>query len=69
MLSIHACFADLKPENLLFRTPANGADIVIIDFGLSRIVEGEKPYQFTDICGTLGVRTVLFFFVLRGFWF
>lgn len=31
---------DLKPENLLFRTPAEDADIMIADFGLSRVMEG-----------------------------
>ncbi|KAJ7321901.1 Pkinase-domain-containing protein [Mycena albidolilacea] len=32
-------YRDLKPENLLFRTPAEDADIMIADFGLSRIME------------------------------
>lgn len=27
---------DLKPENFLFKSPADDADIKIIDFGLSR---------------------------------
>jgi len=31
---------DLKPENLLFRMPEDNADILIADFGLSRIIEG-----------------------------
>ncbi|GLB45376.1 hypothetical protein LshimejAT787_2200390 [Lyophyllum shimeji] len=33
---------DLKPENLLSRTQAEGADIMITDFGLSRVLEDEK---------------------------
>ncbi|PPQ70548.1 hypothetical protein CVT26_013135 [Gymnopilus dilepis] len=45
---------DLKPENLLFRTPAEDADIMIADFGLSRIMEEEKLNQLTEICGTPG---------------
>ncbi|KAF7342148.1 Pkinase-domain-containing protein [Mycena venus] len=45
---------DLKPENLLFRTPAEEADIMIADFGLSRIMEEEKLSLLTEICGTPG---------------
>lgn len=32
---------DLKPENLLFRTPEDNADLLIADFGLSRVIENE----------------------------
>lgn len=45
---------DLKPENLLFRTQAEEADIMIADFGLSRIMEEEKLNKLTEICGTPG---------------
>ena len=45
---------DLKPENLLFRTPAEDADIMIADFGLSRVMEEEKFHLLTEICGTPG---------------
>lgn len=45
---------DLKPENLLFRTKAENADIMIADFGLSRVVEEEKFHLLTEICGTPG---------------
>ncbi|TFK31414.1 kinase-like domain-containing protein [Crucibulum laeve] len=45
---------DLKPENLLFRTQAEDADIMIADFGLSRIMEEEKLSLLTEICGTPG---------------
>lgn len=45
---------DLKPENLLFRTPDEDADIMIADFGLSRIMEEEKLNMLTEICGTPG---------------
>ena len=51
----HVLHLDLKPENLLFRTPAEEADIMIADFGLSRIMEEEKLNQLTEICGTPGV--------------
>ena len=46
---------DLKPENLLFRTSAEDADIMIADFGLSRMMEEEKLTLLTEICGTPGV--------------
>ncbi|KAF9447047.1 Pkinase-domain-containing protein [Macrolepiota fuliginosa MF-IS2] len=45
---------DLKPENLLFRTAAEDADIMVADFGLSRVMEEEKLTQLTEICGTPG---------------
>ena len=51
--------SDLKPENLLFRTPQEEADIMIADFGLSRIMEEEKLNMLTEICGTPGVRSSL----------
>ncbi|KAF8740909.1 hypothetical protein AX14_006658 [Amanita brunnescens Koide BX004] len=45
---------DLKPENLLFRTPAEDADIMIADFGLSRVMEEEKLHLLKEVCGTPG---------------
>ncbi|KAG6026979.1 hypothetical protein E4U41_001088 [Claviceps citrina] len=45
---------DLKPENLLFRTPEDNADLLIADFGLSRIMEEEKFHVLTTTCGTPG---------------
>jgi serine/threonine protein kinase len=45
---------DLKPENLLFRSPAEDADIMIADFGLSRVIEDEKLTALTEVCGTPG---------------
>jgi serine/threonine protein kinase len=47
---------DLKPENLIFKTPAEDADIMIADFGLSRVMDDEKLSMLTEICGTPGVR-------------
>lgn len=46
---------DLKPENLLFRDINEDADIMVADFGLSRIMEDEKLTKLTEICGTPGV--------------
>lgn len=45
---------DLKPENLLFRTPEDNADLLIADFGLSRIMEEEQFHVLTTTCGTPG---------------
>ncbi|POS85746.1 Protein kinase-like (PK-like) [Erysiphe pulchra] len=45
---------DLKPENLLFRTPEENADLLIADFGLSRIMNEEKFHALTTTCGTPG---------------
>jgi len=54
---IHECgivHRDLKPENLLFRSKAPDADIMIADFGLSRVMEANKLSLLTEICGTPG---------------
>lgn len=54
---IHGCgivHRDLKPENLLFRSPAEDADIMIADFGLSRVVDDEKFKALNEVCGTPG---------------
>ncbi|KAG6826472.1 hypothetical protein H0H92_015661 [Tricholoma furcatifolium] len=45
---------DLKPENLLFRTVEEDADIMIADFGLSRVMDSEKLNLLTEVCGTPG---------------
>lgn len=48
-------YLDLKPENLIFRTAAEDADIMIAEFGLSRVIDDEKFQMLTEICGTTGV--------------
>lgn len=45
---------DLKPENLLFRTPEDNADLLIADFGLSRIMDEDQFHVLTTTCGTPG---------------
>ena len=55
---LHKCgivHRDLKPENLLFRDPSEDADVMICDFGLSRVIDSEKVALLTEICGTPGV--------------
>ncbi|KAL7273353.1 Calcium/calmodulin-dependent protein kinase type I [Rhizina undulata] len=46
--------SDLKPENLLFRTAEDNADLLIADFGLSRIMDEEQFHVLTTTCGTPG---------------
>lgn len=45
---------DLKPENLLFRTSDEDSDLLIADFGLSRIIDSDKFHVLTTTCGTPG---------------
>lgn len=45
---------DLKPENLLFRTAEDNSDLLIADFGLSRIMDEEQFHVLTTTCGTPG---------------
>ncbi|KAJ6527737.1 kinase-like domain-containing protein [Mycena capillaripes] len=52
--SVGIVHRDLKPENLLFRTEADDADIMIADFGLSRIMDESEASMLTEICGTPG---------------
>ncbi|ORZ21711.1 kinase-like domain-containing protein [Absidia repens] len=44
---------DLKPENLLFQTPDKGANLMITDFGLSKILTNHDDILITA-CGTPG---------------
>lgn len=45
---------DLKPENLLFRDKTPNSDLLIADFGLSRMVDDEKMAALSTTCGTPG---------------
>ncbi|GAC75586.1 Ca2+/calmodulin-dependent protein kinase [Moesziomyces antarcticus T-34] len=45
---------DLKPENLLFRDKSEHSDLLIADFGLSRVVDDEKITVLSTTCGTPG---------------
>ncbi|KAF9372958.1 hypothetical protein BGX21_004618, partial [Mortierella sp. AD011] len=45
---------DLKPENLLFKTAAEDSQLLIADFGLSKIIDHEKFRLLTTTCGTPG---------------
>ncbi|KAG0145118.1 hypothetical protein CROQUDRAFT_659052 [Cronartium quercuum f. sp. fusiforme G11] len=45
---------DLKPENLLFRGPEDDSDLMIADFGLSKVIDDTKFNALTTTCGTPG---------------
>ncbi|KAL9541098.1 hypothetical protein MBANPS3_009307 [Mucor bainieri] len=45
---------DLKPENLLFRERDEDSDLLIADFGLSRIIDTDKFHTLKTTCGTPG---------------
>ncbi|EIM89975.1 kinase-like protein, partial [Stereum hirsutum FP-91666 SS1] len=45
---------DLKPSNLLFLTQDDDSEIMIADFGLSRIVDDNTLVAINEICGTPG---------------
>ncbi|WFD02888.1 calcium/calmodulin-dependent protein kinase [Malassezia obtusa] len=45
---------DLKPENLLFRDRSEHSDLLIADFGLSRMVDDDKMTALSTTCGTPG---------------
>ncbi|CAD6580500.1 MAG: hypothetical protein CYPHOPRED_001239 [Cyphobasidiales sp. Tagirdzhanova-0007] len=45
---------DLKPENLLFRSPAEDSDLMIADFGLSKVIDEPTMSLLTTTCGTPG---------------
>jgi hypothetical protein len=55
MKSLTTIALDLKPENLLFKSREEEADVMIADFGLSRIMDDDKLTLLTEICGTPGV--------------
>ncbi|KAI7894877.1 kinase-like domain-containing protein [Mucor mucedo] len=44
---------DIKPENLLFKTPEEDAELLITDFGLSKLLKNNNEV-LTTACGTPG---------------
>ncbi|KAF7722820.1 hypothetical protein EC973_002665 [Apophysomyces ossiformis] len=44
--------ADMKPENLLFKTPESDADLVICDFGIAKLTDDESALE--TVCGSPG---------------
>ncbi|OXG18040.1 Ca2+/calmodulin-dependent protein kinase [Cryptococcus neoformans Ze90-1] len=45
---------DLKPENILFKSKAEDADLMLADFGLSKVLDDDKFAILTTTCGTPG---------------
>ncbi|KAI8925404.1 kinase-like domain-containing protein [Entophlyctis helioformis] len=45
---------DIKPENLLFRTKEDRSEVMIADFGLSKITDSDKIDALRTTCGTPG---------------
>lgn len=43
-----------QPENLLFRERSEDSDLLIADFGLSRIIDTDKFHTLKTTCGTPG---------------
>ena len=41
------CHRDLKPENILFSNVADDSSLKLIDFGLSKVLDGEKKMKKT----------------------
>lgn len=44
---------DVKPENILFRTKEEDANIVLVDFGIAQHLEAEDEL-LTNVCGSYG---------------
>lgn len=45
---------DLKPENILFKSKAEDAELMLADFGLSKVLEEDNFSILTTTCGTPG---------------
>ncbi len=45
---------DLKPENLLFKDKAPDSQLVLVDFGISKVLEGQTGNVMTTVCGSPG---------------
>lgn len=43
---------DLKPENLLFATEDDDSELLVADFGLSKIVDENTYSTLSTTCGT-----------------
>jgi calcium-dependent protein kinase len=41
------CHRDLKPENFLYESKDDSSDVKVIDFGLSKILDGGGKFKIT----------------------
>jgi calcium/calmodulin-dependent protein kinase I len=47
-------YADIKPENLLYRSKDEDSDLLLADFGLSKVMDDQQFSALTTTCGTPG---------------
>jgi serine/threonine protein kinase len=45
---------DIKPENLLYRSKDEDSDLLLADFGLSKVMDEQQFSALTTTCGTPG---------------
>jgi len=51
--------ADIKPENLLYRSKDEESDLLLADFGLSKVMDDQQFSALTTTCGTPGALSLL----------
>lgn len=49
----HIVHRDVKPENILYRTKAEDANVVLVDFGIARHLKSDDEV-LTNVCGSFG---------------
>ncbi|GAA5967743.1 hypothetical protein JCM8115_006432 [Rhodotorula mucilaginosa] len=47
---------DIKPENLLYRSKDEDSDLLLADFGLSKVMDEQQFSALTTTCGTPGAQ-------------
>ncbi|CCU99147.1 unnamed protein product [Malassezia sympodialis ATCC 42132] len=45
---------DIKPENILYRSEADDANIVLVDFGIATHLRHQNDADLHDMCGSIG---------------
>lgn len=45
---------DIKPENILYRSEAEDANIVLVDFGIATHLRHQNDTNLHDMCGSIG---------------
>lgn len=50
---------DIKPENLLYRSKDADSDLLLADFGLSKVMDDNQFSALTTTCGTPGNDSIL----------
>lgn len=53
LLSITAKGKDLKPENLLYKTPDPNSNLILADFGIAKALQS-KDQALTSMAGSYG---------------